>query len=243
MRYLIIPDVHLRWKWAEEVIEKHQDVDKIIFLGDYFDHFTEDYNKDRTTEQTAIWLKDSLQNPKRIHLIGNHDAYYMYGTCFGGPKVARGSGYEPLKNILISQKLSIDDWDRLQWYYYIQDGNWLISHAGLAETYCYEMYRWEILEFLKASSLEATKALKDDDPHWFYNAGRARGGIHDKGGLIWLDFNKEFKPLKEINQIVGHSFQGEGMWKQNGENYCLDGGQQTYAILESGELDIKIHHS
>ena len=38
-----------------------------------------------------------------------------------------------------------------------------------------------------------------------FNAGRARWGQQRVGGLTWCDFEREFKPFRGINQIVGHT--------------------------------------
>jgi hypothetical protein len=36
------------------------------------------------------------------------------------------------------------------------------------------------------------------------DAGFARGGLQVVGGITWLDWHDEFKPVSHLNQIVGH---------------------------------------
>ena len=84
MKILIVPDVHGRDFWREAIKE---DYDKIVFLGDYLDH----YYGESTREHDIETLKDIIDikksNPdKVILLIGNHDCPYIwkeYGEALG----------------------------------------------------------------------------------------------------------------------------------------------------------------
>jgi hypothetical protein len=72
---LVIPDVHHRFEWAESVIAREGgDCASIIFLGDYFDHHGD---TPQDTYHTASWLKKSLRDNRRCHLLGNHDVAYF----------------------------------------------------------------------------------------------------------------------------------------------------------------------
>jgi len=74
MKIMIIPDIHTKFGIAETIIER-ENPDNVVFLGDYFDSFDDSLE---VTEQTALWLKDSLEKKNRIHLLGNHDLSYLY---------------------------------------------------------------------------------------------------------------------------------------------------------------------
>ena len=73
VKIIIVPDIHNDYHTAKKIIKK-ENPDKIIFLGDYFDDFDDTI---QDAENTAKWLKKSLKQENRIHLIGNHDLNYM----------------------------------------------------------------------------------------------------------------------------------------------------------------------
>jgi predicted phosphodiesterase len=75
-KILIVPDVHGRkfWHKAEELINE---VDKIIFLGDYLDPY---FWEGITFETAMIEFKNILsfkqKNPEKVILLtGNHDIH------------------------------------------------------------------------------------------------------------------------------------------------------------------------
>lgn len=55
------------------------------------------------------------------------------------------------------------------------------------------------------------------------------------GGITWLDWDDEFDPVPELNQIVGHTqlrYTGEKITR-NSKNYCLDTKNKHVGILEN----------
>ena len=62
--------------------------DLTVFVGDYFDQFGDGPEH---AYRTAKWLKNSLAEPDRIHLWGNHDLAYWEPVHFRCP------GYTPEK--------------------------------------------------------------------------------------------------------------------------------------------------
>lgn len=205
MKYLIIPDIHHKTHVADLILDmREKEVDYVIFLGDYFDDFGDN---PEIAAQTARWLKESLQNSKRIHLIGNHDLVYMY------PQPATFcTGYTKSKDMMIDSILSKSDWKKLKWFHLEKNGNWLFSHAGLHPDIFSALHKESEIPFdeknavekLNGSILDAEIALELEDYHPFYAVGRARGGMSVAGGLTWLDWNKEFVPFV-FNQVVGHT--------------------------------------
>ena len=123
VKTLIIPDIHNDYLTAEKIILK-ENPDKIIFLGDYFDDF-DDTVQDAIN--TAKWLKKSLKQENRIHLIGNHDLSYMTDN----PNL-KCMGYTVDKHTAI-KKHSID-WNKLLMHYWI-DEKWLCTHAGFSNDF------------------------------------------------------------------------------------------------------------
>ena len=65
--------------------------------------------------------------------------------------------------------------------------------------------------------------------------------IHEilpKGGPLWLDWSAEFEDCLEVPQIVGHTRCPEPTQKEN--SFCIDFAQAAYAIVESGEVQLRI---
>lgn len=214
-RTLIIPDIHLRWQEAEEIIGKVKH-DKVLFLGDYFDDFGDN---PEMIENTCNWLEGSVKKPNRIHLFGNHDVHYafVYRTLVC-------SGYEQWKYFIIHDTLPSETWEALKWYY-VLDNTWLVSHAGLHRFNLPEKiskladdrptFLSEIAKYLDEEIKNAFRSAANNQPSWVLNAGFSRGGSQRVGGITWCDFEREFHPIRGLNQIVGHTPQGLGFPK-----YC-----------------------
>jgi hypothetical protein len=202
---LIIPDIHLRHEEAEKIIAsvKH---DEVIFLGDYFDDFGD--NPDMFSE-TCAWLEFSVSKPNRIHLFGNHDIHYAFDY-----RSVRCSGYDQWKYLLVQDSLPKTVWDKLKWYH-VLDGTWLLTHAGLHKANLPEDIRAlhidrptfiaEITKYLDKEIVFGFRKAANNEVSWIFNAGRSRGGMNGVGGIIWCDYDREFFPIKGLNQIVGHT--------------------------------------
>lgn len=68
--------------------------------------------------------------------------------------------------------------------------------------------------------------------------GKARGGSADHGGPIWLDFDEAFEDSREVPRIVGHTRCPEQT--QKSESCCIDFMQAAYAVVEAGEVQLRI---
>ena len=142
MKIIIIPDIHTKYTEAEVIIKKESHT-KVIFLGDYFDAFDD---SPEIAYQVAQWLKKSLQNPHRIHLIGNHDLSYMSNGKFPC------AGWDGAKQMFIN-KVKIN-WKML--YHYCWAGDWLCTHAGLSNEFynAYNSLKSDVSDFLREYSLD-----------------------------------------------------------------------------------------
>lgn len=225
MRTLIIPDLHLQHAAAEVLIERVRP-DHTVFLGDYFDDYGDSPEQNAAA---ARWLKLSLREPDRTHLIGNHDTHYYARRYECG-------GFSITKESAIRRHLSGQDFHSLRWYAWVD--NWLCTHAGIHPSWIPE----DVTDFrawLEVQAKDASSTLRMDGMHWTLASGRARGGGSQVGGLLWLDWPREFKPVTGLNQIVGHtpSIRVRQRLGEGSINYCLDapGGA---AIVDDGEIEI-----
>jgi hypothetical protein len=203
---LILPDLHHKVDQATKII-KHVGADKVIALGDFYDDF--DDTPDMVTH-TSEWLIDFVSNPNHIALFGNHDQMYAYPY-----RTFQCSGYAQWKSFIINDIVPRSVWSKLKWYYFL-DGQWLLSHGGLHTLNVpdhIKKFRAEgrpkfIKELSDYLDDEIRKGFRDGANNkvtWVFNAGRARWGQQRVGGLTWCDFEREFKPFRGINQIVGHT--------------------------------------
>lgn len=202
---LIIPDIHLKWERADKIIS-NVGADEIIFLGDYFDDFNDTPDMIR---KMCEWLSASVEKPNRIHLMGNHDIHYAYPN-----RMFECSGYEQWKYFITQDNVDRKVWDKLKWYH-ILDDRWFLSHGGLHKLYMNQkilslretrdVFNTKLDQWLHE---ECIKGLRNES--WVFGIGHSRGGCQRVGGLLWCDYEREFAPVKGLNQIVGHTPQGFG---------------------------------
>jgi len=196
---LIIPDIHHKWETAEKII-KAVNPDQTIFLGDYFDSFDENAND---VNQTADWLVQSANNPSRIHLLGNHCMHYAFAS-----KYFECSGYAQWKYFIINDIVKRDTWNKLK-YFHVLDNTWLLTHAGLHEYFIPTKIKNMVNDKPKMFDelkdyLTSQIILGHRDQNWIFKAGQIRGGEQVYGGITWCDY-REFKPMKQLHQIFGHT--------------------------------------
>ncbi len=260
MKELVIPDIHQRISALERILDRwEKEVDRVIFLGDYFDEKGAGLHDTDNADTTISWLLDSLKQTNRIHLLGNHDLSYRW------PNGYSCSGRQDSTVHLVDSIFSEDDWS--QFHYAISTQGWLISHAGFHPLFLGSLSDNESL--IDQALTMATSLQTSPDPEAeLLQAGAARGGELDFGGIVWLDWNYEFQPIEGINQLVGHTFDpfqarcmeinDTGEVKRNdfsldqidgndsqafsderrSTNWCIDCGLNVVAIIESGQLSL-----
>jgi len=234
MRSIVISDMHQRHHWVESYLAS-QRYDEVIFMGDYFDG---PHDTPQDALETARWLQDSLTKPNRVHLLGNHDVWYGYGCAY-----AHCSGNTLEKKEAIETVLTPSDWERCELCHYSQ--TFLLSHAGIHEHWFSHPIYGTTVDYVNKLCGIGRKNLINGNPDPIFMAGRARGGGYGNrpGGITWLDFNREFKPIDGLNQIVGHTPQaspdseGAVKWMPNrvrprSVNYGVDFKNQWVTIIE-----------
>jgi hypothetical protein len=261
MKILVIPDVHNKVDMVDRILDHEKDFDKVIFLGDLFDHFN-----DGPTEATLVanWIKSHINDERFIFLFGNHDIGYAFKN-FHLPC----SGYSVLKDIAIWKILNADDFAKWKFFWVAQ--GFLFTHAGLHPNYLPPLWKSKdvcaksIKEFLLEESEKCLiQVHQKDGEHWFYRYGDARcyppRGVK-AGGILWCDASEEFEAIPNLSQIFGHTpcrttpmivGNGTGMGKIaisdlstasygcfNHMNFDLDCHLKYYGVVENNCFVIK----
>jgi hypothetical protein len=166
------------------------------------------------------------------------------------------SGNTEQKADVINHILTWRDWNLIRSYYY--DQNFLMTHAGvhpylirqyaLKHKQTFDKYivgnkiqliTQETIDLIiKPATTEALRDVSNNISTPWFEGGFARLGMHKIGGITWLDWFKEFQPIPDLNQIVGHSelLTPEQKSTYNSKNYCIDTKSNHIGILENGEL-------
>lgn len=243
MKTLVIADIHNHWETAEKII-KRVEHDQVVFLGDYFDDWGD---TPPVAKRTAEWLKWSIEQPNRIHLIGNHDVPYINPSAKCGKY-----GWNPEKQNFVERVMTMKHWYQLQFHHWV-DG-WFLSHAGFHRFfYQTAVEDFDVEDFkvwIEEQEEGGKQALFAGAYHWFYSDAGYRVGNHTTlGGLCWLDFYNEFVPIPGLNQIMGHTpnhpyshdelyYGYRGLPNNSSKNYCIDTQGKVSILIEDGNITL-----
>lgn len=234
MKSLIIGDVHNLTNLVDEIVNNFGSrYDEIVIVGDYFDSFGDNLE---LTQQTALWLKARIDEKKIKLIIGNHDIHYFAFRNLG----VRGSGYSRNKADVINRILKIEDWRELLFFYKTQ--GFVISHAGIGQHLFHPLNGLD-LDVFQVKCREAWYNLLHGEVSEIFNVGKARGGWLPKGGITWQDWDMEFSPVKDLNQICGHTHNKTIRYKNydGSVNVCVDCLPHYVLEIDDGKLkEIKL---
>lgn len=191
-KILIVPDVHGRsfWHRAEELVN---DVDKIVFLGDYLDPYRyEGITFDMALEEfeKILEFKDKY-NDKVVLLIGNHDCHYISTSFMDCSRL----NYLKRQDIHELYMKHIDKFN-LVWEY----DKWLFSHAGVHQ-------EWMELCQFTIDDLKDFKTFREENFPSLACLSFYRGGWNAVGSCVWADIRESLNHelLPEFHHIVGHT--------------------------------------
>lgn len=238
---VVVGDLHHKIDWVNpflKELKKEISYDEVVFVGDYFDDFSDSPEK---SAETARWLRESLWMPDRIHCVGNHDLPYM---LFVDPERTPYDcpGWEPKKDVAINEIMREEDWQKIRPCYYTQ--GWMISHAG----FNFHLVACPVKGIPEPEKLvwEANRGLKyarEGTNHPFFLPGK-RMCSPWVGGITWQDWNNEYIPIVGMPQIVGHTphtFVSAKRVTKDQTDYNIDCGTTAVLIIEDGK--VRIHRT
>lgn len=203
MKTLIIPDVHQKIDRVKNILNLVE-FDQIVSLGDWFDDFG-DTPKDATN--TAEYILELYDNyvDKFVWCLGNHDVGYIFPqvsykySCSGMTLEKFNKIQEVFKNRLNLDKLE------LCYITKTHDNPLIISHAGIAKEVFLDSNNKITTEGILTACRKALHDCVIGVGNKVLVAGRSRGGPNRHGGITWLDWYCDFKPIKGFSQILGHT--------------------------------------
>ena len=134
MKTVVIGDIHGNNVWKK--IVEHENADRVIFIGDYFDSF-DIPPSDQINNFIDIVNYKNNSGKEVIMLIGNHDYHYMRGISetYSGYK----AGVRPVIEAVLEENK-----EHLQMAY--QTDDFLFSHAGVSSVFMdlAFSYKWRV---------------------------------------------------------------------------------------------------
>lgn len=234
-KILIIPDVHGRtfWKKVEELINQ---VDKVVFLGDYLDPYPLEgiFPIEALDNFYDILSFKKKYNDKVILLIGNHDFHYwpQYKTYYGCRR--DNERFDQISNLFM------DNLSNFQLSYKTE--NYLFTHAGVLDNWLKVLNNEKKVRctvtcnFDHPISIDNLNELLGNDV--LYMVSEERGGRDIYGSCIWADIHEHFydNPIPNIYQIFGHTMTYPTIFNEYiGSDFAMLDSQHCY-ILSNGKF-------
>ncbi|NBB79299.1 MAG: hypothetical protein GVY36_07635 [Verrucomicrobia bacterium] len=250
MKLLVIPDLHENLDFLKYIlaVEDTANFDHVILLGDYFDR----RDDASSTPDDLVRVAETLLGIKKIlgdklHLLcGNHDLPYyalrpVCGDFSGSPNRTIGHWMEVTtceRAEAINSVWDANFWRQLKGAVLL-DG-WLFSHAGMDARWWPQAGKSpeDRMKHFARNWQEAFETIYREAENPLFSVGRARGGTSDVGGPLWLDWDAEFEDNLDVPQIAGHTRCARQ--NQKGRSYCIDMAQAAYAVVEDGEVQLRI---
>ena len=201
-KLLAVGDLHTKFHILDRVIEKSEDYDRVIFLGDYVDEWNVCPEASYNLLSRLIEFKKANMD-KVVLCLGNHCLSEWQGGIF------RCSGYNEITHQLVKEL-----YDRNENLFCAAhaEEDILFSHAGLTNGWCKDN-KLDTKQDAKSLSDALNGALKNrminNMSKQLFNAlataGGARGGIHSPSPL-WADYTELIaNSVPHLNQVVGHT--------------------------------------
>ncbi|WP_170123285.1 metallophosphoesterase [Pedobacter nutrimenti] len=202
MKHIFIPDLHGRNSWQDIDFKQYN---KVVFLGDYVDSFTEEDEAIYNNLVAVIKLKRKYWK-KVILLLGNHDVQYLHFPRY------QIKGFRPSMQRQLTELFNQNK-DCFQMAY--QRGNYIFTHAGISNSWYREFLRSPIINDIRDDNDTTAdlinKVEAEGSPqqrYMLYSEGIHRGEPGDLGlgSPIWADRKETMLDmLTGYRQVVGHT--------------------------------------
>jgi hypothetical protein len=217
MKILVIGDINCRNFWRKTISDNANKVDKVVFLGDYLDSYSNEIEENPELMECKDFY-DSFSNLKMLNdiialkkiepdkyvlLTGNHTDSYIWSKFSAATRTDYGNWEKYHK--FFSENL---EYFNLVWI----ENDVIFSHAGISEgwseDFLYSYMKYDEGAELEKNSLvfETAKVLKDtplkDFNKYYINAisciSRYRDGYSFYGSCEWADLREHIEDIKFI---------------------------------------------
>ena len=234
MKVIVIPDVHGRTFWKEDV-ERYKDyiswrIVDVVFLGDYLDPYPfEGISVSKAIENFKEIIEFASGKPNVHLLLGNHDMHYF--DKYYSENVARVR-YSVAHAKEIRQLFSENkDMFKIAWETRVNDKRFLFTHAGVLKTWA-EIHMGKLrvrhgciedkykIDEIKPEEESLNDLLKSRIGIMsLADISEERGGWCAYGSPIWADMREHLESLQwmpagkdelynytdAVYQVFGHS--------------------------------------
>lgn len=256
-RILVVPDVHGRTFWKEPVMRHLDDVDIVVFLGDYLDPYSdEDGLAPDIFENLMEIVELKRANREKVILLkGNHDEHY---SSIRFCELAHGS------------RMDKQNWDKYHEFFNeyselfkiaqleeVHGFPYVFTHAGLTAYWLNKVNStlWHMndneISISDPHIIEKINALDStvQGQVLLSVVGKRRSfiGGEKTGSVLWADVNEHPTPrayivygLSQAFQVFGHTIIDKGTNDMIlFENLAMIDSQQCFIIDEGSQERIK----
>ncbi len=242
MKTVVLGDTHGRSNWKLAIYQE-EPIDRLIFIGDYFDSYDIPGVEQIDNFKNIIKYKEDNPQVEVVMLIGNHDHHYFPEIGYTGT-----SGYQHRIAPSITQVID-ENRHHLQMAYGFD--NYLFTHAGVSPVFMDQVFGKD--DWSKESVVVDLNELFRYKPKAFEFNGFDAYGDNSTQTPIWIrprslmSSNKKHEKglKKDYIQVVGHThmkridLKGSDQFT-GGRYYFIDTMDTSgdYLIIEDNKLRI-----
>lgn len=237
MKVLVIGDIHGRYIWKEIVTKEGgvHAVDKIVFIGDYFDSPVVSPRK--IASNFEIIVNFATRNSRKVCLlVGNHDFHYLY------PDFPKSSGYDAKNATIAKILLEKAKRSRVLMAATNFDGV-LYTHAGVSNSWMYIASRLLKKEEQEQGIPYCVNAVLDKHPELFafWKFDDSGHGEHPCQSPMWIRPKSLMGEMPAgWKQVVGHTVMKEGIQNIADTLALVDAlSVKQYLVVDDGKFIIK----
>lgn len=250
-RILVIPDVHGETFWKEPVQKYIDLVDRVIFLGDYLDPYSDKFESNYDPEAVFNNMMEIVNlksdNKEKVVLLkGNHDFHYTSKRAMELACASRcdKTNWHKFNKIFCDY----EDLFKLAHIEVVKGLIYLFSHAGLTAFWINQVNAkiWKMndrdISLADQITIDKVNQLEYDyeGQNMLAIIGRYRTIFGEKSGsVLWADIEEHSIPdapkvygLNKVLQVVGHSRLNDKYDKVEFNNLVLIDSQQCFMIDE-----------
>lgn len=251
-KVLVIPDVHGRLFWKEPVTKYMDEVDRVVFLGDYLDPYSGETGlADDIYENMMEIIELKRNNREKVVLLkGNHDQHYaskLFDQLAGGSRQDLGNWNTYHRTFYENRDLF-----KIAHLEEVNGKTYVFTHAGLTLYWLKKVNDnvWKLpdnrVSIADPDIIERINLLDDEGKgqEMLGVVGRNRSWFGEKtGSVLWADIQEHDIPdapktygLDKVFQVFGHTRLNEGYDKIEFDHLAMIDSRQGFVVDEKGSL-------